>query len=156
MIVVSNTSPLNYLALIDLTELLPTIFGHVVVPEAVLRELRSPAAPAKVVAWINSSPVWLESRSVVVPTDLKSLGPGEQEAIALAELLTDSLVLLDEKKARQVARERGLPVAGTLGVLDTAAKRGLVDLPDALDRLRQTNFRAPSRLLRVRPPRKKP
>ncbi len=61
----------------------------------------------------------------------------------------------DEKKARQVARQRGLPVAGTLGVLDVAAKRGLVDLADALDRLRQTNFRAPARLLRVRPTPKK-
>ena len=156
MIVVSNTSPLNYLALIDLTDLLPTIFGHVIVPDAVLRELRSPAAPTKVVAWIDSSPVWLESRSVVVPSDLKSLGLGEQEAIALAESLTGSLVLLDEKKARQVARRRGLAVAGTLGVLDVAATRGLVDLSDALHRLRQTNFRAPARLLRVGPSPKKP
>jgi len=72
--------------------------------------------PAKVLAWIDSSPVWLESRSVIVPSDLKSLGLGEQEAIALAESFTDSLVLLDEKKARQVVRQRGLPVAGTLGV----------------------------------------
>lgn len=148
MIVVSNTSPLNYLALIDLAELLPTIFGRVLVPDAVLRELRSPLAPAKVAAWIDSSPVWLESRSVLVPSDLKSLGAGEREAIALAESFTDSLVLLDEKKARQVARQRGLAVTGTLGVLDVALKRGLVDVSDALDRLRQTNFRAPAGLLR--------
>ncbi len=45
------------------------------------------------------------------------------------------LVLLDEAKGRQMAGRRGLKVAGTLGVLDRGAKRGLVGINDALDRL---------------------
>jgi predicted nucleic acid-binding protein len=55
-------------------------------------------------------------------------------------------VLLDERQGRRAARERGLPVSGTLGLLRSAADRGLVQLTDALDRLEATNFRATARL----------
>ena len=44
MIVVADTSPLNYLLLIDEIELLPAIFGHVLVPHTVLQELLHPIA----------------------------------------------------------------------------------------------------------------
>ena len=84
-----------------------------------------------------------------VPADLMQLGPGEREAIRLAELTSDAVVLLDEKKARQLARGRGLRVSGTLGVLVYGAGRGLLDLPAALDRLEQTTFRVSPRLLRL-------
>jgi predicted nucleic acid-binding protein len=48
MTVISNTSPLNYLALIDLPDILPILFGRVLIPEAVWHELRSPEAPQPV------------------------------------------------------------------------------------------------------------
>ena len=90
---------------------------------------------------------WLETRAVSDPSvDLEQLGAGEREAIRLAE---ETVVLLDEKKARRIARDRGLVVSGTFGVLDVAARRGLLDLPAALDRLEQTTFRASPRLLRL-------
>lgn len=139
MTVVSNTSPLNYLVLIDHQEILPALFGHVLIPEAVWHELRSPAAPKPVKAFLETSQV---------PQDLQQLDPGEQEAIALAQSVGASLVLLDEKKGRQAARDLGLVVTGTLGVLDLAARRGLVDLVDALKRLERTTFRTTPRLLR--------
>jgi predicted nucleic acid-binding protein len=41
MTVISDTSPLNYLVLIDLQDVLPALFGHVLIPEAVRHELRS-------------------------------------------------------------------------------------------------------------------
>jgi len=149
MTVVSNTSPLNYLVLIELQQLLPALFSRVLVPEAVLRELRSPAAPAQIGAWLNTSPDWIESRVATdIPTELRQLGPGEREAIVLAESVDDGLVLLDERRARGMARQRGLAVTGTLGVLDLAAARGLVDLGDAFERLARTNFRGSPRLLR--------
>ena len=149
MTVVSNTSPLNYLVLIELQQLLPALFSRVLVPEAVLWELRSPAAPAQIGAWLDTSPDWLESRVAAdIPTELRQLGPGEREAIVLAESVDDGLVLLDERRARGMARQRGLAVTGTLGVLDLAAARGLVDLADACDRLARTNFRGSPRLLR--------
>jgi predicted nucleic acid-binding protein len=149
MTVVSNTSPLNYLVLIDHQEILPVLFGHVLIPEAVWHELCSPAAPQPVKAFLETWPSWLERRIVSqVPQDLQQLDPGEQEAIALAQSVGASLVLLDEKKGRQAARDLGFVVTGTLGVLDLAARRGLVDLVDALKRLERTTFRATPRLLR--------
>lgn len=149
MTVISNTSPLNYLALIDLQDVLPALFEHVLIPEAVWHELRSPAAPQPVKDFLDTCPSWLERRVVSqVSSDLLQLDPGEQEAIALAQSLGASLILLDEKKGRQMAQDLGFVVSGTLGVLDLAARRGLVDLADALKRLEQTTFRATPRLLR--------
>lgn len=114
-----------------------------------MNELRSPAAPKQVKDWLDALPNWLQSRVVSdVPSDLRQLDRGEREAITLAESVSASLVLLDEQKARQIARARGLAVSGTLGVLDLAAQRGLVDFLEALDRLERTTFRASPRLLR--------
>lgn len=62
MIVVSDTSPLNYLVLIELQDLLPNLFERVLIPEAVHRELQSPAAPDPIRRFLASPPVWLEVR----------------------------------------------------------------------------------------------
>jgi predicted nucleic acid-binding protein len=149
MTVVSDTSPINYLVLIELQDLLPALFDHVLIPGAVLRELQSPRAPAEIRRWMASTPNWLESRDVTnTPDDLQQLGAGEREAIALAQATGIGLLLLDEKKGRHEARERGLAVSGTLGVIDLAARRGLVSLMDAVKKLERTTFRASPRLIR--------
>jgi predicted nucleic acid-binding protein len=150
MTAVSNTSPLNDLVLIDLQDILPVLFGRVLIPAAVRRELESHAAPEPIRRWMAAGATWLETRPVSdVSVDLEPLGAGEREAIRLAEVTETAVVLLDEKKARRIARDRGLVVSGTLGVLDFAARRGLLDLPAALDRLERTTFRASPRLLRL-------
>lgn len=51
------------------------------------------------------------------------------------------LILIDDRKGAAVAVNKGFETTGTLGILDLAAKRGLIDLRDALDRLKRTNFR---------------
>jgi predicted nucleic acid-binding protein len=78
---------------------------------------------------------------------LKHLDPGERDAILLAESLNADLILLDESRGRQAARQRNLKMTGTLGLLDRAASQGLIDLSAALDLLSQTNFRISPRLL---------
>ena len=89
-----------YLILIQRQDILAELFGDVLIPEAVRRELSSPAAPRTVTAWIGEPPAWLESRSVSsVPADLQHLGSGEREAIALALTEKVSVVLLDERPA---------------------------------------------------------
>jgi predicted nucleic acid-binding protein len=99
---------------------------------------------------LASRPNWLEFREVAsTPADLQQLDDGEREAIALAQTTGTTLILLDEKKGRQAARECGLSVAGTLGVIDLAARRGLVSLLDALKKLERTNFRASPQLIRA-------
>ena len=59
MIVVSDTSPINYLLLIELIDVLPRLFGRVIIPQAVFAELGSHAAPQPVHEWASNLPDWL-------------------------------------------------------------------------------------------------
>ncbi len=150
MIVIADTTPLNYLILVDLTHILSELFGQVVIPQAVLNELQSPQAPDEVREWFAHRPDWLAVREVqqLDPT-LAHLDPGEREAITLAQELQADLILLDENRGRREAINRGFNVTGTVGLLDRAGARGLIDVPTAVARLRQTTFRVSPRLLNV-------
>jgi predicted nucleic acid-binding protein len=147
MIVVSDTTPLNYLILIGQQDVLPVLFSRVVAPPAVLAEMSQAGAPAIVAKWAAVPPAWLE---VVAPTNIDaalSLGTGEVEAIALAQELKADQILLDERRASAVARRLGLVVTGTLSVLSLAAEQGLLEFPAAMAALLQTNFRGPADLI---------
>ncbi len=142
MIVVSDTSPLNYLLLIGYIEVLPQLYGGVLIPQAISDEMQSTGAPDAVRAWAASLPEWVEVRRIT-PVDLGvELDAGEQEVLSLALEMEADVVLLDERMGRRAAEVKGLAVIGTLGILEVAAKRDLIDLKDAVKRLRQTNFRA--------------
>jgi predicted nucleic acid-binding protein len=56
MIVVSDTTPLNYLILIDAAQVLPALFGRVCAPTAVMRELSDPRGPQPVRGVRSDSP----------------------------------------------------------------------------------------------------
>lgn len=149
MIVVSDTSPINYLVLIELQDALPTLLDRVLIPEAVQRELQAAGTPEAVRQFVAAAPSWLEVRSAPEgPSSLRHLGSGEREAISLAVSVGADLVLLDERKGRDAAEQHGLQVSGTLGLIGLAAGRNLVTLEDALNRLEKTNFRASPRLLK--------
>jgi predicted nucleic acid-binding protein len=148
MIVVSDTGPLNYLALIGYVEALPKLYEVVVIPKAVASELSRPSCPETVRALIESPPVWLKIDQAPEPDpDLSALGDGEQQAIALARTLHADLLLCDDRDARDAALRKNLRVIGTLGVLQEASQNGLLDLTDALAKLRNTNFRASKSLI---------
>ena len=142
MIVVADTSPLNYLILIHQIDVLPTLFQNVIVPLAVEQELMSPLAPVQVRDWMHAQPAWLEVRPNPGSQDtaLQALDAGECEAIALAETMQADRLMIDEVRGRAVAMERGLQVIGTLGVLRNAARAHLLDLPDAIRRLQEAGF----------------
>ena len=148
-IVVADAGPPRYLVLINQIELLPRLFGTVVLPDVVRDELNAPRTPAPVRAWLASSPPWLEAGAASVAETRLSpkLDAGERAAIALALELGASLILMDDRVGVEEARLRGLEVTGTLGVLLLAARRGFVDLEAALLRLKVTNFRYPPALL---------
>lgn len=135
--------------LIDLIDLLPELYGRVVIPQAVREELAAPEAPAIVQTWITQPPDWLEIQtfSGQIDSELSQLDPGECEAIALAEQLGASLILLDERVARQMALSRGLEIIGLLGILGVAANRNLVNFASAIERLQETNFYVSPRLI---------
>lgn len=149
MIVVADTSPLRYLVLIQHIDILPALYGRVIVPPAVIVELAHEHTPAMVHAWLSSPPNWLDVRAPksAVTTEVVTLGPGEQAAITLAEELSADALLIDDRDGRREATRRRLPVLGTLRVLADAAEQGLLDLADAFERLAQTNFRADEQLV---------
>ncbi len=147
MIIVSDTSPINYLVLIREIELLPKLFGKVVIPQAVLDELQQTGTPEVVKDWIDLRLQWLEIQNAKAIDQTINLGAGEREAISLALELNADLVLIDDRKARRAAMTRGLNVAGTINILESAAKRGLVNLSQAFQKLEQTNFRIAPDLL---------
>ena len=143
-LIVADTSPLVYLVLIDHVDILPQLFETILVPDAVHAELRNPLAPTLIQNWAAALPSWVEVKNVLkLPDDaaLQALGAGERAAIALALSIHADLVLIDERKGTQAAISKGLDVTGTLGILQRAAKRGLLNLGDAFDRLKRTNFR---------------
>jgi hypothetical protein len=72
---------------------------------------------------------------------LDKLDAGEASAILLAIQLHADLLLMDDAEGAAAARAKGFEVVGTLGVLSQAAKRQLLDLRQAFDRLKSTNFR---------------
>jgi predicted nucleic acid-binding protein len=148
MIVVADTSPINYLVLIREIELLRQLYTQVFVPPAIVQELKHPAAPASVRDWAAHPPGWLEVLSPKSSLTLAQLDLGENEAIALATETHVELLLIDEQAGRQEAVRRGLKVAGTLAVLDEADAAGLVDFDEAVARLRQTDFRVSPVVLR--------
>jgi predicted nucleic acid-binding protein len=143
MIVVSDTTPLNYLILAESAYVLPALFGRVHAPRAVIQELAHPRSPEAVRQWADSPPEWL---TIQEPTSLDpslNLGPGETAAIALALELKADWVLIDERKGTREAEKRGLRAVGTLAILEEAGARDLVDYLEVRDRLvNETNFYA--------------
>ncbi|MBL8212640.1 MAG: DUF3368 domain-containing protein [Bryobacterales bacterium] len=151
MLVVADTSPLNYLVWIAQADLLPQLYERVLLPSAVHRELLDSRAPAVTRHWANHLPGWAE---VVEPAPQflgdaawMDLGAGERAALAVAAARQPIFLLVDEYAARRVAQERGFLVTGTLGVLDLAARRNSVCFADAIAKLKDTSFRYPKSLV---------
>jgi predicted nucleic acid-binding protein len=150
MIVVADTAPLNYLILIGNVDVLQFLYGEVVIPPAVQDEMLDPLAPEPVRFWITNPPRWLEVRTPGrSPVSLHPrLDEGEREAITLAQTGgPDVLLLIDETLGRREATRLHIRVTGTLGILEEAHKRGLIDLRAAIERLRLTSFNATEALL---------
>jgi predicted nucleic acid-binding protein len=141
VIAVSDTSPLNYLVLIERVPILPALFDRVIVPGSVALELSHENAPPQVRQWIEAPPRWLEVRGPDASDSSILLGAGERDVISLANEIHPGVVLIDDRAARRTAKDRGLTVIGTLGLLEHADARGLLDLRSALESLLRTSFR---------------
>ena len=86
MIVIADTSPVNYLIRSEYIWVLPELFREVLVPRAVLGELLHPRAPAEVRQFAEQLPEWIRVVDLAKPISGldRSLGPGEREAISVA------------------------------------------------------------------------
>ena len=122
MPVVSNTSPLLNLAIIDQLNLLPQQFDQVYIPIAVVEELRldtSLPGVRRIKQGMESG--WLVLRDLSdqnIATALeRDLDHGEAQAIALALQLGQPIVLVDEHEGRSIAKTMALRPVGVLGIL---------------------------------------
>jgi predicted nucleic acid-binding protein len=144
-IVVADTGPIHYLVLIGHVEILPALFEKVIIPSVVRAELGRAGAPDAVRNWIQAPPAWLDvqtsTRSRPDDASLERLDDGEKAALALAASLAADLVLMDDREGARFARTKGFRVIGTLRVLYLGARRGLLDLAEAFERIKGTNFR---------------
>ena len=145
MIIISDTTPLRYLIEIEEVPILPKLFGKVFIPEKVSEELQDPKTPEAVKGWIQALPEWLEVRradtTLFIPQ--KRIGDGEREAFALALALKAAAVLLDDRGAAVEAKRLNITTIPTFALIEMASEMKLLDLPDAVNKLRQTTFRLP-------------
>lgn len=150
MIVVADTSPINYLLLINQIDSLPRLFQQIIIPDAVRDEMLDPDTPPVLQQWLANPPFWLTVQTVpIIDTTVSSLDPGEQTAVTLAQTLPADLLIIDERLGRRIAEERGIAIIGTVGILDDAAEQGLINLAEAIAQLQKTNFRVSRRIIQA-------
>jgi uncharacterized protein len=127
-IIIADSSPLISLAIIEQLELLPQLYQRVLLPPAVWDEVTVqgiglPGANAvRKVTWLE---IQTPEAALLRPLSIL-VDRGEAEAIALAQSIPESIVLLDDAQARRVAERLNVPRIGTLGILRRAKKSGLV------------------------------
>ena len=80
---------------------------------------------------LGVAPVAYRSVTSIIPTN---------HPILLAQELDADLLLLDDMKPRRTASDRGFTITGILGILDQAASMKLIDLPAAVQSLKNTSF----------------
>ena len=126
MIVVSNTSPLMNLAVINQLKIIEQLYGKVIIPEEVSNELFAAGIHPLI-----EHHFWIEKHQVKnkgLSDSLKiELDDGEAEAIALAIELKADLVLMDERLGRNIASRSGQKCIGIMGILMEAKHKGIID-----------------------------
>ena len=145
MKIVSNSTPLIALSRINEFDLLRIIFSSIIIPGAVYNEVVLEGAGRSGVKEVANAS-WIIKRDVqnllAVSMLQVDLDRGEAEAVVLAKELGADYLLLDEKKARRIARNSEIKIMGTVGILGLAAKKGLIsNLDDTFTKLEQNGFR---------------
>jgi len=152
MIVISDTTPLISLMKIESLDILEKMYKKIIVPKAVCDELiinvdyQSEIDIIRKCTFLQTKIV-KENLSVSLLQKQLKLDLGESEAIVLANSINADLIIIDERKARRMAKDIGLNVTGTLGILVEAKQRGLVkELRPLLDKLIKNEIRISKRL----------
>jgi len=147
MLVVADSSPMIVLIIIGHIDVLPKLFGQVIIPPEVSAELLNSRRPQDVRDFMSSRPAWLLERMPAAIEPIPSLHAGELAAISLARELKADLLLIDEVLGRKAAAERHIPFTGTIGLLELAADEGLLNLKDAFTLVKNTDFWISNKLL---------
>lgn len=142
--VVVNTTPLIALSYLRRLDLLKTLYGEIVIPDAVYREL-SVKEDSVCKRFVDESLDWIcikkiknEMARAMYKTQLHE---GEVEVMILAQEINADVVVIDDANAKKHAKYLGLPVTGTLGVLIKAKREGyLSEIKPLLQQLVENNI----------------
>jgi predicted nucleic acid-binding protein len=133
-LIIADTSCLILLSKIGQLDLLHRLFDDITITPEVNDEFGEPLPH-----WINIGQVEDKKRQAILELDLDK---GESSAIALALENETSLLLIDERKGRNIAQALGISITGTLGVLVRAKERGFISsIKHAIDALQTVGFR---------------
>ncbi len=144
MIVASDSGPLIHLSMGGQVDLIPRLFGEVLVPRTVYREVVEDGAGLP-----GSEELRRATWARVVDVDPASierfarehLDPGETAALALAVQRSAQRLLVDDRQAREVAGRHGIPVMGTLGILLVALRVGAIQrIAPVLEQMKRQGF----------------
>ena len=128
--VVVNTTPLIALSHVGQLDILKKLYGEIIIPKAVYRELsvKIESACKKAVdrslEWIRVENIKNQMAKTMYKTQLHD---GEVEVMILSKEIAADVVIIDDANAKKHAKYLGLPVTGTLGVLIKAKREGLIN-----------------------------
>jgi len=144
MVVVVDSSPLIILAKIEQFELLHRLFGKIYIPDAVYKEVveRGKGRPGdrevKQAKWIERSTI---QDNLAVQLLLSEIRDGDAESIVLAKEVNADLLILDDNKARIIAKLSKLNVRGTVALLIMGYNKGYItDFKLSMDNLIKKGF----------------
>jgi len=143
MVIISDTSPLSNLLIIDKLDILHQVVGNIVIPQSVFNEVVAlddfniNTESFKNAAWIVSQN---PDNEEFVNHLLNELDRGEAEAIALALQLNADYIIMDEKICRSVVQKYNIETIGLLGILIKGKEIGVIaSLKPILDDLIQVS-----------------
>lgn len=149
MLIVADSSALVALAICKCIDVLDKVFDKVNVPQAVFDEVIIPGKPeAEILCnYLEGKIVNIDLAGFVI--DVGGLGRGELEAMALYKKLQADFLLIDDKRARKVARLNNIEIIGSQGVLLFAKQKGLIKkVKPFLDQLRTSDIHISQRLIK--------
>lgn len=137
--IISDTSCFIILSKIEALDLLQKIYGQIITTSDIVEEFG------------EILPEWVIIKNASDSYKQKilelQLDKGESSAIALAIEMPESILILDDFKARKIAQQLGLTITGTIGVIVKAKLTGKIpSIKPYLDKIKITNFRISSEI----------
>ena len=142
--VIVNSTPLSVLCNINKLDILKKLYGEIIIPDAVFKEVTEKADSACQI--LKSSLDWIHVKTITNESDKKmykaKLHAGEVEVMILAqEIEGTTLVIIDDNAAKKTAKYLGLTVTGTIGVLLKAKRSGIIsEVYPLLEEIKRNGF----------------
>lgn len=139
-VVISDTTPLIIFQKLGKLDILEKVYGQLITTPEIALEYGD-----KIPDWIMVIPVMDTKYKKFLSTQLDI---GEASAIALAAEMEDVLLIIDDLKARKLAKRLNFDITGTLGVIHKAKQMSIIKkVKPLLDQLVQTDFRISKKII---------